>query len=78
MIKYPLYQFPVNGVTPFDEYKTAAHGDAILDAVETLNGEGIIHGAVSPDTLFLCSDGKFKLLSTILALTVLSIQKRNI
>ena len=35
MIKYPLYQFPVNGVTPFDEYKTAAHGDAILDAVET-------------------------------------------
>ncbi|MBR5233075.1 MAG: PASTA domain-containing protein [Clostridia bacterium] len=33
----------------------------VLDAVETLNGEGIIHGAVSPDTLFLCSDGKFKL-----------------
>ena len=35
MIKYPLYQFPVGGVTPFDEYKTAAHGDDILDAIET-------------------------------------------
>ena len=34
MIKYPLYQFPANGVTPFDEYKTVAQGDAVLDAVE--------------------------------------------
>ena len=34
MIKYPLYQFLVDSVTPFDEYKTAAHGDAILDAIE--------------------------------------------
>lgn len=35
MIKYPLYQFSINGETPFDVYKTAAHGDAILDAIET-------------------------------------------
>ena len=34
MIKYPLYQFSINGETPFDVYKTAAHGDAILDAIE--------------------------------------------
>ena len=34
MIKYPLYQFPANGVTPFDVYKTVAQGDAVLDAVE--------------------------------------------
>lgn len=34
MIKYPLYQFINNSSTPFDEYKTAAQGDAILDAIE--------------------------------------------
>ena len=34
MIKYPLYQFSINGETPFDVYKTAAHGDTILDAIE--------------------------------------------
>lgn len=36
MIKYPLCQPLINGQTPFDEYKTAAQGDAILDAIETL------------------------------------------
>ena len=35
MIKYPLYKFHVNGETPFDEYKTAAHGNVILDAIKT-------------------------------------------
>lgn len=34
MIKYPLYH-SLNGNTPFDEYKAAAQGDAILDAIET-------------------------------------------
>ena len=34
MIKYPLYQPLINGKTPFDEYKTAAQGEAILDAIE--------------------------------------------
>ncbi len=33
----------------------------VLDAVDAINNEGIIHGAISPDTLFLCSNGKFKL-----------------
>lgn len=34
MIKYPLY-CPLNGKTPFDEYKNAAQGNTILDAIET-------------------------------------------
>ena len=34
MIKYPLYHPLINGKTPFDEYKNAAHGNAILDAIE--------------------------------------------
>ena len=33
----------------------------VLDSVEALHNEGIIHGAISPDTLFLCDNGKFKL-----------------
>lgn len=33
----------------------------VLDALEMMNEQGIIHGAVSPDTLFLCGNGKFKL-----------------
>ena len=33
----------------------------VLDALEVMNEAGIIHGAVSPDTLFLCGNGKFKL-----------------
>lgn len=31
------------------------------DALEALHNEGVIHGAVSPDSLFLCGNGKFKL-----------------
>lgn len=31
-----------------------------IEAVEALNKEGVIHGAISPDTLFLCSNGRFK------------------
>ncbi len=33
----------------------------VLDAIEAINAEGVIHGAISPDTLFLCGNGKFKL-----------------
>lgn len=33
----------------------------VLDAVEALHNEGVIHGAISPDTLFLCDNGNFKL-----------------
>ena len=33
----------------------------VLDALQVMNNAGIIHGAVSPDTLFLCGNGKFKL-----------------
>lgn len=32
----------------------------VMDAIEALNKAGVIHGAISPDTLFLCSNGKFK------------------
>lgn len=32
-----------------------------LDALEALHNVGVIHGGISPDTLFLCSNGKFKL-----------------
>lgn len=32
----------------------------VMDTIETLNNEGVIHGAISPDTLFLCSNGQFK------------------
>lgn len=35
MIRYPLYQSINDDNTPFDEYKTAAQGDAILGAIET-------------------------------------------
>lgn len=30
------------------------------DAIFALNNSGVIHGALSPDTLFLCSNGRFK------------------
>ena len=33
----------------------------VLDAVEALHNAGVIHGAISPDTIFLCDDGKFRL-----------------
>lgn len=33
----------------------------VLDAIEALHKEGVVHGAISPDTLFLCENGKFKL-----------------
>lgn len=33
----------------------------VLDALEAMNQSGVVHGAVSPDTLFLCGNGKFKL-----------------
>lgn len=33
----------------------------VLDAVEALHNTGVIHGAISPDTIFLCDDGKFRL-----------------
>lgn len=33
----------------------------VLDAVEALHRQGLVHGAVSPDTLFLCGNGQFKL-----------------
>lgn len=33
----------------------------VMDALELLNNSSIVHGAVSPDTLFLCANGKFKL-----------------
>ena len=32
----------------------------VIDALSVIHNAGIIHGAVSPDTLFLCSNGKFK------------------
>lgn len=32
----------------------------VIDALSAINNAGIIHGAISPDTLFLCSNGKFK------------------
>lgn len=32
----------------------------VMDALEALNSAGIIHGGISPDSLFLCSNGKFK------------------
>lgn len=32
----------------------------VAEAIEALNKDGIIHGALSPDTLFLCSNGSFK------------------
>lgn len=33
----------------------------VLDAVEALHRQGLVHGAISPDTLFLCGNGQFKL-----------------
>lgn len=33
----------------------------VLEALEALHNADIIHGAISPDTLFLCGNGKFKL-----------------
>ena len=35
MIKYPLYQSSSEGMTPFYEYKVAAQGDKILEAIES-------------------------------------------
>ncbi len=35
----------------------------VMDALEALAGNGVIHGNISPDTLFLCSNGKFKVWS---------------
>ena len=32
----------------------------VIDAFSSINNAGIVHGAISPDTLFLCSNGKFK------------------
>ncbi len=32
----------------------------VMNALEAANQAGVIHGAISPDTLFLCSNGKFK------------------
>lgn len=32
----------------------------VMDALSAINNAGVIHGAISPDTLFLCSNGKFK------------------
>lgn len=32
----------------------------VLDGIKDLHENGIIHGALSPDTLFLCSNGSFK------------------
>lgn len=32
----------------------------VMDALSVINNAGIIHGAISPDTLFLCNNGKFK------------------
>lgn len=32
----------------------------VMDTIEALNNAGIVHGAISPDTLFLCSNGQFK------------------
>ncbi|MBQ8210817.1 MAG: PASTA domain-containing protein [Clostridia bacterium] len=32
----------------------------VIDALSAINNAGVIHGAISPDTLFLCSNGKFK------------------
>lgn len=33
----------------------------VLESLDALHRAGVIHGAISPDTLFLCSNGKFKL-----------------
>ena len=33
----------------------------VLDSLEALHESGVIHGAISPDTLFLCENGHFKL-----------------
>ncbi len=33
----------------------------VLDAAEALHKQGLVHGAISPDTLFLCGNGQFKL-----------------
>ena len=33
----------------------------VLDSLEALHSAGVIHGAISPDTLFLCGNGNFKL-----------------
>lgn len=33
----------------------------VLDAIEALHRQGLVHGAISPDTLFLCGNGQFKL-----------------
>lgn len=33
----------------------------VLDSIEALHDTGVIHGAISPDTLFLCANGNFKL-----------------
>ncbi len=32
----------------------------VMDALEQVHGKGIIHGCISPETLFLCGNGKFK------------------
>ncbi len=33
----------------------------VLDVLQSINEAGVVHGAISPDTLFLCNNGKFKL-----------------
>lgn len=32
----------------------------VTEALEALNNAGIVHGLITPDTLFLCGNGKFK------------------
>ena len=33
----------------------------VLDSIDALHRQGLVHGAISPDTLFLCGNGQFKL-----------------
>ena len=48
-----------NGILEWNEINTKLF--PVLEALDALHREGIIHGAVSPDTLFLCANGNFKL-----------------
>ena len=48
-----------NGILEWDEISTKIF--PVLESLDALHREGIIHGAVSPDTLFLCANGNFKL-----------------
>ena len=47
---------------PLEWERTVAIGAVVCDALAALHRKGIVHRDVSPDNIFLCDDGKIKLI----------------